>query len=205
MLYPSISRDSIAFGRYIQTGFGSPEPIEWKVLVREKNRMLVISKFTLDCQRYNTKNTNVTWETSTLRKWLNGTFLNTAFSEIERNMIPSVTVSADRNPYCTTNPGNNTKDQVFLLSTVEANKYFSSDKARLCAPTDYAKAQGAYTCDSYGKKAGWWWLRSPGGNHHAAAYVNWDGNIANHRTNHGLLFNADSLAIRPALWINLDS
>ena len=115
-------------------------------------------------------------------------------------MIQTTTVTADKNPKYATPPGNNTKDKVFLLSIPEANKYFSSDEARMCAPTDYAIAQGAVTNDNYsvdGKAAGWWWLRSPGGHDICAALVAYDGGPSS--SYHG------NDGVRPALWINLGS
>lgn len=124
--------DTYRFGSYEQDNNKSngQEDIEWLVLAKEGTKILVISKEALDCKPYNTSYTDVTWETCTLRKWLNNDFINAAFSADERTMIPTVTVSADKNPDYSTNPGNATQDQVFLLSITEVNKYFSSDSAR---------------------------------------------------------------------------
>lgn len=58
-----------------------------------------------------------------------------------------------------TSGGKITTDQIFLLSYMEANKYFSSDNDRRCKPTEFAKAQGASTNDKGNCR---WWLRSPG-------------------------------------------
>ena len=197
MLYPTMSRDSIVFGRYIQKGNGLPEPIEWQVLARKNDRILVISRYALDCQQYNTSFTSVTWETCSLRKWLNGTFLNAAFSESERAMIPSVTVSADKNTIYSTSPGNSTTDQVFLLSIKEVNKYFSSDSVRLCQGTAYCFAQGANKA-SHGNC--WWWLRSPGFDSYYASYVQYYGSVGNYCC----LVDNDVGAVRPAMWISFD-
>ena len=196
--------NTFKFGRYITKKGRQPESIEWQVLAREAGRMLVISKYALDCQEYNTSYTNVTWETCSLRKWLNGTFLSAAFSSEEQSSIISSTVTADKNPSHRTSPGNNTTDKVFLLSITEANKYFGSDKARRCAPTDYAIAQEAYTSGNYstgGRATCWWWLRSPGSYSMHAAYVNYDGSVGH--GGHGVF--SHSGAVRPALWINLGS
>ena len=194
----------ITFGSYEQDNntVNGKEDIEWQVLEKDGNRILVISRYALDCQQYNTSYTSVTWETSSLRKWLNGTFLNAAFSAEEQAMIPSVSVSADKNPSYSTSPGNSTTDQVFLLSITEANKYFSSDEARKCALTDYAIAQGAWTYNSNkvdGRAACWWWLRSPGGSSSSAAYVRSGSVYAG-----GFDVIYDTVAVRPALWITLD-
>lgn len=193
---------TVFFGAYEQDNDTSngKEDIEWLVLAKSGNKMLVISKYALDLQEYNTSYTSVTWETCSLRKWLNGTFINNAFSAEEQAMIPTVTVSADKNPDYITDPGNATQDKVFLLSITEANQYFTSDEARKCAPTDYAIAQGAYTSDIYkagGRGTCWWWLRSPCDTQYMAAFVNCLGVVYGYSYSVGV----DYGAVRPALWI----
>lgn len=190
----------VVFGTYEQNNNTSngKEEIEWIVLAREGDRVLVVSRYALDCQQYNTSSTSVTWETCSLRKWLNGTFLNAAFSESERAMIPSVTVSADKNPSYSTSPGNSTTDQVFLLSITEANKYFSSDSARQCQGTAYCYAQGVYKASNGNC---WWWLRSPGDDSCDAAIVSNGGSVYDDKYS----VRGGSGAVRPALWINLGS
>lgn len=192
----------VIFGAYEQDANTSngKEDIEWLVLAKENNRMLVISRYALDSKPYNEKYTDVTWETCTLRTWLNKDFLNAAFSSEEQAMIPTVTVSADKNPSYSTNPGKATQDKVFLLSIVEANKYFKTDSARQCKPTAYADAQGAYTNSS---GFGWWWLRSPGCSQYSqglAADVSGNGCVVDIGT--GVDF--DERVVRPALWIELE-
>ena len=189
--------DTYTFGSYEQDNNKSnvQEDIEWLVLSKEGTKILVISKYALDCKPYNTSYTDVTWETCTLRKWLNNDFLSAAFSADEKAMIPTVTVSADKNPEYRTNPGNATQDQVFLLSITEANKYFNSDSARQCKPTVYAVANGAYESNSGNC---WWWLRSPGEDQDGAAGVSSLGNVdVNDRHIHN-----ESIAVRPAMWID---
>ena len=191
----------ITFGAYEQDNNTSngKEDVEWLVLEVRDGKALVISKYALDCKPYDTSHTDVTWETCALRKWLNNDFLGSAFSAVEKAMIPTVTVSADKNPEYSTNPGNATQDQVFLLSITEANKYFNSDSERKCKPTDYAVAHGAYVNSGNGNC--WWWLRSPGHDQLRAAYVLGDGYV----DENGLNVDIDSGAVRPALWIDLNS
>ena len=199
--------DTYTFGAYEQDNSTSngKEAIEWTVLDKDGMFLLLISKQALDFQQYNTSYTDVTWESCSLRKWMNGTFLNKAFNAEEQAQIQNTTVSADKNPEYNTNPGNATTDKVFLLSINEVEKYFNSDEARKCAPTAYAKAQGAYTSDSYKTASGaatcWWWLRSPGSTQTSAASVNYDGSVYYL----GDLVSSAYDAVRPALWINLDS
>lgn len=193
--------DTYTFGSYEQDNNNSngKEAIKWKVIAKEGTKILVISKYALDCQKYNTSyTTSVTWETCMLRKWLNNEFLSSAFFEGEQAMIPSVTVPADENPHYSTNPGNATQDKVFLLSITEANKYFSPDSARQCKTMEYAVANGVWGSDTGNC---WWWLRSPGDRQDCAACVVSTGCIAAY----GYSVNIGDRAVRPALWIDLNS
>ena len=191
--------DTVFFGAYEQDNNTSngKEDVEWLVLEVKDGKALVVSKYALDCKQYNTSNANVTWETCTLRKWLNTDFINSAFSSDEKAKIPTVTVSADKNPGYSANPGNATQDQVFLLSITEANKYFNSNGARQCEPTDYAVANGAWESDS--GNFCWWWLRSPGVTQYSAAYVFCGGGV----TESGDGVDIGTSAVRPAMWISI--
>ena len=190
---------TIKFGNYEQDNNTSngKEEIEWIVLAVDGSKALIISKYALDCQRFNSTYTDATWEKCSLRTWLNVIIYNEAFDSFHQNMILSSTVAADKNPAYNTSPGNNTTDKVFLLSITEANKYFSSDSARQCQGTAYCYAQGA----DAGNGLCWWWLRSPGYYSLRAALVRLDGSIS---TNGGGVSVVGG-AVRPALWIDLGS
>lgn len=192
--------DTVFFGAYEQDNNTSngKEDVAWLVLAKENNKIFVISEKGLDCQPYNIEQyANVTWETCTLRKWLNTDFINSAFSSDEKTKIPTVTVSADKNHGYSANPGNATQDQVFLLSITEANKYFNSTGARQCEPTDYAVANGAWESDS--GNFCWWWLRSPGDVPGSAARVSGGGIVSSA----GYDVNYNNGAVRPAMWISI--
>lgn len=192
-----VEGEYIKFGAYEQDNNTSngKEDVEWLVLEVKDGKALVVSKYALDCKQYNTSGTNVTWETCTLRNWLNNDFINAAFSADEKSMIPTVTVSVDKNLEYSTNPGNSTQDQVFLLSITEAIKHFGSGSARKCKPTDYVIANGAYVNNGNC----WWWLRSPGFDQSSAAFVSNTGSVQEH----GEYVNYDYGAVRPALWIDI--
>lgn len=202
----------VTFGTYPQTKAGNDAtPIEWLVLARDGNKALLISRYALDAQPYNKDYTSVTWETCTLRTWLNGTFYNKAFSSTEQAAIMTTNVDNSKNQCYSgwnTSGGNNTQDKVFLLSYAEANQYFgvtydnsSNTKSRV-APTAYAFAQGAGENSSYktadGIDAGWWWLRSPGYNQSRAADVFPVGSLFYIDVNYA------SGSVRPALWVNIE-
>lgn len=193
--------DRVHFGSYPQTAKGEDRtPIEWRVLERNSNHVLLLSETGLDTISYNNTLEKVTWEECALREWLNGVFLNTAFSEQERNWIMTAVVSPDRNPDFETDSGYAAQDKVFLLSAPETNRYFSNDKDRMCEPTDYAVARGAYTTGINGKRVCWWWLRSPGNSQEFATFVSYQGKDI---LDGSCVSNAHG-CVRPALWINLE-
>ena len=194
--------DTIKFGKYEQDNnlSNGKEDIEWDVLAKENNSVLLISKYALDCKQYNTELTDITWETCSVRKWLDGTFMDSAFDGAEKTIVKESKVSADKNPKKDTNPGNATTDKIFLLSINEANKYFDRNKERKCIPTEYAKANGAYTIIGYTKNdvPTWWWLRSPGNYQKRAAFVAEDGSVFYN----GDVVNSDCVCVRPAVWVS---
>ncbi len=193
--------ESIRFGSYEQDNnkANGKEDIEWIVLSKDKNRTLVISKYALDCKPYNTKYKSITWETCSLRKWLNSSFINTAFSAEEKEIIAATVVTAYQNPtYDKTKPGEDTQDKIFLLSINEASEYFASDDARICKPTKYAVANGAYTSGINSTCA--WWLRTGGLNQGRAANVYIQGLLEEY----GADIDCQTYAVRPAMWINTD-
>ena len=204
----------VTFGRYEQDNdtTNGPEEIEWIVLDYDEReqKALLLSKYGLDAKPYNTEYKATTWEQCSLRNWLNGEFLQTAFTSEEQAAIPATAVdnsSSQGYSQWQTDGGKNTQDQVFLLSYAETNRYLNvtnniNIKARV-TPTAYATARGAYcskidqTID--GKPAIWWWLRSPGRNRRLAAVVSAAGSLSGSYVNHG------NNVIRPAFWINLES
>ena len=197
--------DYVEFGSYEQDNdlSNGKEPIEWLVLDQQNNKVLLISRYALDCQKYNASYKTVTWEMCSLREWLNNNFLKKAFDSVEQSKILTTTISADKNPTYNSDPGKATQDKVFLLSITEANQYFTSFKELKCIGTAYSNGRGAMV-NSTGNCS--WWLRTPGRNYteikspHAVS-VNSAGFIGNSGNEVSSLY----IAIRPAMWINLDS
>lgn len=210
--------DTYTFGAYEQdnNSANGKEEIQWLVLARKGKKVLVISKYVLDSRPYHETKKDVTWETSTLRTWLNSEFLNSAFSEEEQTRILSVKVQAHGNTRWEgmsghqTSPGNATQDQIFLLSVEEAEKYFDSDAARRCWATEYAVTNGAETLCATGRYKGGclsceqeggasWWLRTPGAYQYFAAGVGSHGEIESY----GGGVDVAHYDVRPVMWITL--
>lgn len=189
--------DTITFGAYEQDGNPSnrQEPIEWVVLDKADDKVLVLSTEALDCKPYNNQDSDCTWATCSLRKWLNGTFYKAAFSNKERERIADTTVEAHTNPDFSTNPGMSTHDYIFLLSVEEVNQYLPYNSDRMCVPTEYAKEQGGFEEQSLGTC--WWWLRTPGETSSDASSINSDGTID---TDDGTV-SSNKGCVRPAMWL----
>lgn len=215
----------IVFGHYEQDGdlSNGPEPIEWEILRKEKGRMLLVSRYILDAQHYNTVNTDVTWETCSLRKWLNDDFISTAFNASEQKEILTVTNTNPDNESYGTKGGNDTEDKVFCLSVEEILDNYEVDQnmcsqALVTEVTQYAIDKGAwnreitseyytayleprgYTDECIGLTSAWWWLRSPGLNPDSAAYVYYVGDVSTYSDFVDYYF-----GVRPALWLDLNS
>ena len=208
----------VYYGTYPQTADGNDStPIEWLVLDYDaKNKKaLLISRYGLDCKMYDSGHAdNVTWETCTLRTWLNGTFLSKAFNKAEQELILNTDVDNSKSQCYggwITSGGNDTQDKIFLLSYGEANKYLNVQffrvsganeniKSRVAA-TAYATAQGARTDSDYktveGAASGRWWLRSPGWLQDMIAEVDINGSLNN------IYFFYIVTLVRPALWLDL--
>ena len=171
--------DVVEFGSYEQDGDTSngKEPIEWRVLAVEGNRAYVVSQKGLDAHAFNADmDDGNDWNSSDLKKWLENDFASQAFTGDEMKEIDGAPT---------------------LLSVDEANKYFMSDKDRICMPAQQAVNNGAYKDEDNG--ACWWWLRSPGGDSNCAAVVFADGDVGSG----GVFVVRAGDAVRPALWINL--
>jgi len=197
VIFPKANIGStVLFGSYEQDNDTSngKEPIEWQVLARETDKILIVSKYVLDYGMYNTYDESAVWETSSLREWLNSTFLDEAFDSEARSIIQNSLV---HNP----SDFNSTFDKIFLLDPSEVDRYFLDDKDRKCIPTEYAVEQGAcpvYSNTEDDEGSCEYFLRSSESMEYSFCYVNSDGD-----TDLDCLNRNCNKGIRPALWIDL--
>ena len=173
--------------------------VEWLVLDKKDGKALLISKYCLDAKEYdkNENNESVTWETSTLRQWLNSCFINEAFTDEEKALICGTHLQNPDNPEYGTDGGNDTTDKVFLLSIDETSKYLSDKIVRKAEATDYAKDKGIFVSEENGKS--WWWMRSPGSDDLCASCMGNDGFVHGD----GQMIEDRTCGVRPAMWVNI--
>lgn len=188
--------DTVIFGSYEQDNNTSngKEDIEWIVLAKENNKLLVISKYGLDCQPYNTKESSVSWKNCPLQNWLNKEFINSAFDSDEQSILSKAFVKVDGKQI-----GSSEDDRIFLLDKAEALQFFSSDEARICIPTPYARAQGCIV-DNNG--ASRWWLRLNNLSVYAPT-ANPAGSVGGSSKSYTIPVTHDDVAVRPAMWIDV--
>ena len=120
--------DTVTFGTYEQNNNYSDgnENIEWVVIDKQEDKIMVVSKYIIAEQPFNTTNEgHISWENCTLRKWLNNDFLNEAFSGAEKNLITDTTVFSTE--YLVVGATYSTTDKIFLLSENERNMLSSVD------------------------------------------------------------------------------
>ena len=171
------------------------EPVEWRVL--DPDDGLILCESAIDSQAFNnyiiengTDGYGYTaywgdsaqtyyannYAESSIRKWLNDDFINTAFSASQQDNIKETELNNDA--YSESNSLFNsaqTNDKVFLLSYAEATnsaygfdaEASNEDTARRTQGSDYAKCQGLYVYSDSGSEYegnSFWRLRSPGDN-----------------------------------------
>ena len=199
--------DYIFFGSYPQGADGETEPIEWKVLAKEGNKVMVISRYALDVKAYDDTYTSleemrnagkrgVTWDECTLRTWLNNDFLNKAFSSTEKKAIQKRTVTADYDPdwfFTDSDQGKDTKDKIFLLSVLEVRDLDPGP----CAPTAYVKTKWKYDWTT-------WYLRSSDAGS-GYGYIMDSYEDQNNEWCCDINPICETACIRPAMWIDLES
>ncbi len=193
--------DVVLFGTYEQDNDldNGTEPIEWLVLDKIEEDVLLLSANCLDCRTYNNVPFEpVTWETSAVRQWLNTDFYQDAFSGEEMQRVTEVENQNFDHSLLETEGGEDTLDHVFLLCEKEAGIYMGDelDQGQFgqAAATEYAISQGAKT-DEKGMTE--WWLRTPGAYEYTAQFIDAD----------GVLYASGAYVdipdgIRPAIWIN---
>ena len=117
----------VSFGTYPQDS-DSPQPIQWYVVDKEDDKVLLLSQYVLDrpCDHDSSH-----WESSKIRTWLNDTFIKQAFtSDSERARICMSTIDNNSIEDLSDQEGSSqgvddpdTEDRIFLLSIGEERKY----------------------------------------------------------------------------------
>lgn len=200
----------VGFGHYEQDNVfdGEEEEIEWIVLdKRDDGALMLMSLLCLDGGRYSFSEGEVTWETSYARSFLNGDFLNTAFNAQEQARILTTRVHTEDNEEFGTSGGNDTDDQVYILSLEEVRRFYGIEERietffdnLYAEASEYTKTKDVWL-EVEGSNRCWWWLRSSGGDLTRAAEVGSLGYLSYNGTNAYSPELGGMRAYRPVIWV----
>jgi len=191
----SLIGQSLFFGHYEQDYYldhypeehldNGTEPIEWVILEANDTSLMLVSKYPLTTMAYTNSESDVSWENSSLRSWLNNEFLQEAFFPDESAVIEWVDNNNGKdqhNAYWVNDGAASTHDRVYILSYQEYQHYASDKAVEL---SDY------FLRDDVNEDC---WLRSPGKNQREVSCEK-DGGIVSKAA-------TDICGIRPVIWIS---
>ena len=229
----SYDGEYLLFGSYEQDGdlSNGPEPIEWIVLDQNENGTLLLSRYILAAQAFDTEKKESSWEESTLRTWMNQDFYQEAFDGEQQALIRETTLKNPDNAfYMQGFEGNDTVDHVFCLGYDDIEKYFEYnvwDEANnvghsqqlMAEPTKYAADNGVktfkitsndyntiykkdgYTKDIVGMKTCYWWVRQVGSTSDSFCVADYGGYAG---WNRFYSVNYDDFGVRPAVYVDIE-
>lgn len=208
------------------------EPIRWRVLQISGENALLLADQVLDDQQYNSTQTDITWEKSTLRRWMNhkdlgdsvktSGFMATAFRPNENEVIVTTEVPNDDNYAHETSGGATTHDQMFLLSENELYGTRAAQQYGFVSAYDRGLAQARDTEDearratrssTYAKAMGLFCNNEPGFEGNNMWWMRTPGQFSRYATfvckrgfirYHGGMVTNGDVGVRPSMILNLD-
>ncbi|MBR5796559.1 MAG: hypothetical protein IKY26_10475, partial [Erysipelotrichaceae bacterium] len=192
----------IKFGTYEQDNNSkTKESLEWKICDIDDNRYLLVSSYCIDYKQFHNKFQDVTWEESDLRKWLNHSFYDQAFSKEEKDLVALSEIKTDMYRYSSEDLI--TQDKVFMLSHTELLEYTNGTKS--IDVTTYAQeiykniesTNGNSVTENISNYQGYW-VREPDiVNNSKWSYIE-----LNHVLSQGKPVN-EYYYVRPAIWVEI--
>lgn len=200
----------VSYGRYEQDNKNTTtdEEILWRVIDKKESKLLLMSVDILDAHDYNSELSGEKWATCGLRSWLNNDFYNIAFSDAEKGgIVLTETITKDNLTYMI-DSGENSYDNVFVLSMEEVYTLLGENKEwRMAYACKYSKNRddigteydhGVTVDPNYGTSG--WWLRNAGENDIKAMYVYYYGEV----NKLGSLVRNTFIGVRPCIWIDTE-
>jgi len=176
----------VGFGQYEQDNNtdNGKEAIEWRIVAKDDTKALLVCETAIEAMAYDAEGEKA-WESSSVREWLNGELIKTAFNagEVAKMLDTAVANEAFGDA--------NTTDKIFLLDAAQITEYLAGNLS--VRASDYAAANGAWNDNSLSCR---WWVRYPAADSGiaTAAYVEPAG-VA------GVDAAYDMVGVRPAVWV----
>ena len=127
---------TVTFGKFeTNCDFNTTEDIEWIVVKKQNGMVLLLSKMSLISMPFGdyTQSGYVSWKNSEIRKYLNGTFYYSCFTEEERSLMSATSITPSDEEielgaiY--------TSDKIFIPSVEEMREFFNSEYDMICPST----------------------------------------------------------------------
>ena len=181
----SISFETVKFG--IWTDQKRTVDLEWYVLKKENGKALLFSKNVITKKKwYDKKTSDIQWETSNVRKYLNEDFYNLVFTDKEKGIIQSTNVKYSNNPASSKIIEKYTLDKIFILSYDEVRDLIGLDNKKILMGLDFREKNAIYD------------LRTPGTKENCVCTINLG------RVNTKGSEAQFERYIRPAMWVTMD-
>jgi hypothetical protein len=148
------------------------EPIRWRILSEDGDVAFLLCDSIIDNMSYSSGKLN--YANSDVRAWLNNQFYNTAFDELQKEIILTTIVDngwqSAGGIYPNPNVCENTEDKIFLISSRDlqntsygfSNPDYTYDEKKQMLTSDYSRAKRVWmstSAETYGY--GDWLTRSP--------------------------------------------
>ncbi|MCL2610185.1 MAG: DUF6273 domain-containing protein [Defluviitaleaceae bacterium] len=170
---------------------------KWRVLKlnEQDGSLLLISAYIIGKMAYHNRRMPITWEESDLRQYLNENFYK-KFDKKDKDRIIEIKTRTSFNEQYLTAGGATCTDNIFVLSTKEAESLFRNNLDRIT---------------KYKNDPDWWWLRSPGKTSQAATFINSGGAINYEGEESVYTYTSSSMkhigyrigGVRPAMYVKL--
>ena len=187
----------VEIGNYEQDGNvdNGNELIEWYVISKQNNKLLLLTKDILFSHNYDGTyydGENI-WATSDLRQYLNSTIYNSFFGTDEKNYIIQTSVVPTASEISA--GGTTTTDKLFILSSDELNTYLPNYYDRSASYSRY-ETQYHWSSNAY------YWTRSLGENYHTPAYMQFVDEFGYFDEKGASI--EESYGVRIAMWIDIN-
>ena len=174
----------VAFGSYPYEEDGSVRPILWRALKAEGEGVYLMSEYLIEVSRLHAEATGYPgWEEADLNGWLNGAFIEQAFSAAEAGALIQM-------------PG---LGRVSLPSREDIKDQalgFGTDESRRALGTPWADSRGLFFYRHQGHSP--YWTRTPASREFAHLTTKMEGNIGY------LGVTAEDLGVRPVITLAAD-
>jgi len=165
--------DIVEYGQLNMDSTNNLSPVEWIVLDKKDDNVLLVSKLILSSKKFGTASDRISWADSNIKNYLNSDFYNRVFSEYEKLNIKGTILEGDL------------EDNIFILSQDEMEQYLTEDTLYLGINR---MAVGISEMNGY-------WTRTCQKNK-CVAY-NFENN------SYETIYPTRAYGIRPAMWIDL--